>query len=285
LSESVREFLKEQRLPLIISALALLLAISIGLVPVLNAENEQTAVRQSGSEDELAALNERLAALESAALNSGGEISPTLRAELDLIGKGLLNQTGRVSRLKKQIATPAGGSDGISPALRAELDLIGKGLLNQTGRVSRLKKQIAIPGNSDAIGMSPELRAELDLMAKGLLNQTSRVSALRKQVASLASLPDTLKRIDLEVINLTKAIGQLHQRFRSLQPESPAVTGELTELRDHLATIQTQMDAVRASIASVTKQFDVSVANGTVEAGALTAIETKLDRILQSITE
>jgi len=245
LGESVRGFLKEQRLPIIITAFALLLALLVGLVPVLNADNEPSADRQSGDKAELAALDARLTALEAAATDGNGAISPALRAELDLISKGLLNQTGRISRLKKGIAAP----------------------------------------DDDGGTMEPALREELDLIAKGLLNQTGRVSALKKQVQSLSALPGQLKRIDLEVINLTKAVGNLHQRFRNMTPESAPVAGELTELRNQLTVIQGQVDGVRESLSSVTERVDASVAAGSDENGSLTAIEAKLDQILRSMAE
>gem|GEM_PF-5033082 len=247
MGESVRGFLKEQRLPIIITAFALLLALLVGLVPVLNADNEPSADRQSGDKAELAALDARLTALEAAATDGNGAISPALRAELDLISKGLLNQTGRISRLKKGIAAP----------------------------------------DDDGGTMEPALREELDLIAKGLLNQTGRVSALKKQVQSLSALPGQLKlkRIDLEVINLTKAVGNLHQRFRNMTPESAPVAGELTELRNQLTVIQGQVDGVRESLSSVTERVDASVAAGSDENGSLTAIEAKLDQILRSMAE
>lgn len=245
MGESVRGFLKEQRLPIIITAFALLLAVSVGLVPVLNAVDEPATDQQSGDKAELTALDARLTALEAAATDGNGAISPALRAELDLISKGLLNQTGRISRLKKEIAAP----------------------------------------DDDGGTMEPALREELDLIAKGLLNQTGRVSALKKQVQSLSALPGQLKRIDLEVVNLTKAVSNLHQRFRNMTPESAPVAGELTELRDQLTVIQGHVDGVRESLSGVTERVDASVAAGSDENGSLTAIEAKLDQILRSMAE
>lgn len=242
--ESVSGFLKEQRLPVIITAFALLLAVAVGLVPLMDAADEP-ANGQSGTKDEVAALEARLTALEAAGTDGNGGMSPALRAELDLISKGLLNQTGRVSRLKKQIAAPGEDGDAMDPALRGEIDLIAKGLLNQTGRVSTLKKQ----------------------------------------VQSLSTLPGQVKRIDLEVINLTKAVSQLHRRLRNMTPEGPPAADELTELRSYLSEVQTQVDGVRESLASVTEQLDATVAAGADKGGSLTAIEAKLDQILRSMTD
>ncbi len=278
------DFLKQQRVPLFITAMALLLALAVGLVPVLKSGNDQTT-NQQASRATIAALEARIAALESASTGLGdGAISPVLRAELDLIAKGLLNQTGRVSRLKKQVETVESEGDTMDPALRAELDLIAKGLLNQTGRVSRLKKRVeTVESEGDAMG--PALRAELDLIAKGLLNQTGRVSALKKNVAALSSLPGMVERIDLQVTNLNTAVGRLHQRLQSLTPSSPPSGDELAELRRYLAGIQEQVDGVRTSLETVTERFDSSVAAGADENGSLTAIEAKLDQILQSMAE
>lgn len=284
MKESVHAFLMEQRLPLIVTALALLLAISVGLVPVLKSESDPEVVQTIDNGAELTALNKRLTALEAVVKDGSGTISPELRAELDLIARGLLNQTGRVSRLKKRIEMPAADGDAISRVLRAELDLMAKGLLNQTGRVSRLKKQVAAQGD-DGDTISPLLRAELDLIAKGLLNQTGRVSALKKQVASLSSLPGKLDRIDLEVINLSKAVGQLHQRIRNTNPQSPPVADEIVELRAYLTKMQTQVDGVRTSLAGMTEQLDATTATSAGQDGSLTAIEAKLDQILQSMTD
>lgn len=282
--ERASGFLKEQRLPIIITVLALLLAVSVGLVPVLNSENESAAVQQVDRQAELAVLDERLTALETAATDGGGTVGPALRAELDLIAKGLLNQTGRVSKLKKLTAPLAGDSLSMSPALRAELDLIAKGLLNQTGRVSKLKKLTA-PLADGSLSMSPALRAELDLIAKGLLNQTSRVSKLKKNVSALMPLPEQLDRIDLQVINLSKAVGQLHLRFRAMTTQTPSTADELIDIRDQMTKIQDQVDDIRTSLAGTTERLDGSVAAGSDEKEPLLAIEAKLDQILRSISE
>lgn len=243
--ERASGFLKEQRLPIIITVLALLLAVSVGLVPVLNSENESVAVQQVDRQAELAMLDERLTALETAATDGGGTVGPALRAELDLIAKGLLNQTGRVSKLKKLTA----------------------------------------PLADDSLSMSPALRAELDLIAKGLLNQTSRVSKLKKNVSALMPLPEQLDRIDLQVINLSKAVGQLHLRFRAMTTQTPSTADELIDIRDQMTKIQDQVDDIRTSLAVTTERLDGSVAVGSDEEEPLLAIEAKLDQILRSISE
>ncbi len=139
--------LKDNRLPIGISVAALVVVTIIGLVPVLQSNDREVATDVA----DVTVLEERLAALEAGAtdLNPATDIpenasNARLRQEIDLLTRGLGNQTGRVSRLKASLegVVDEGGNPIPSSRVRAELDLASRGLANLTRRINELSDRM-----------------------------------------------------------------------------------------------------------------------------------------------
>ncbi|MEO9896814.1 MAG: hypothetical protein ABJD13_11690 [Paracoccaceae bacterium] len=137
------DLLKDNRLPLGISAAALALATLIGIIPILE-DNDNVSDTGSQSSNDIAALEERINALEASGLGTDpipeGVENPRLRQEIDLIVRGLGNQTGRVSRLKSVVEGITDDNGQLVPAALVldEIALAKRGLSNLTRRINEV---------------------------------------------------------------------------------------------------------------------------------------------------
>ncbi|MEO9826079.1 MAG: hypothetical protein ABJF50_16860 [Paracoccaceae bacterium] len=137
------DLLKDNRLPLGISAAALALATLIGIIPILE-DNDSVSDTGSQSSNDIAALEERINALEASGLGTDaipeGVENARLRQEIDLIVRGLGNQTGRVSRLKGVVEGITDDNGQLVPAALVldEIALAKRGLSNLTRRINEV---------------------------------------------------------------------------------------------------------------------------------------------------
>ncbi|MEP1538802.1 MAG: hypothetical protein ABJQ34_09200 [Paracoccaceae bacterium] len=137
------DLLKDNRLPLGISAAALALATLIGIIPILE-DNDNVSDTGSQSSNDIAALEERINALEASGLGTDaipeGVENARLRQEIDLIVRGLGNQTGRVSRLKGVVEGITDDNGQLVPAALVldEIALAKRGLSNLTRRINEV---------------------------------------------------------------------------------------------------------------------------------------------------
>lgn len=213
------KLLKDNRLPIAISGTALLVATIIGIVPVVqNSRGDTEADART-----IAALQDRLAALEN------GNGAPAAGAASD-------------------IPENAGNA-----RLRQEIDLITKGLANQTGRVSRLKSSVeGIVDDSGALIPSTRVMDEIALAKRGLANLTRRINALEDRMEMLDSAAGDIARLQQQMANVDQAFLRISKNARdakaerenlaatlSNQPSAATATGG-PDIND----IQTKLDAI-----------------------------------------
>ncbi len=238
--------IKKHMLPLAVTGGALALAVVVGLVPVLSSSGDGDPALYPA--DAVAALEARIAALESAGPAEAGtsELDPRLRQEIDLIVKGLVNQTGRISGLKAQLEPVTAWLDAYGGPTRLDQDLalINKALLNQTRRVSGLKAELAAVNAWSAAGGPDRLAQELALINKALLNQTARISALAERTKDLPKTEAAVDRLALQVSNLERAVGNLHRR-QALSDRTAAAEAPRTSEMD----IEAKLDAILNALA------------------------------------
>ena len=238
--------LKKNTLPLAVSGAALVLVIIIGLIPILSSDEDtgtsEAAIPEAVS-DQIAALESRVAALEST--GNPAETDPALRAEINQIVRGLVNQTSRISALKKQLVPVTDWIDqnGGPERLAQEMALVNQAFIKQTARMSQLRSNLApLTTWVDENGGPDRLSQEMSLINQALLRLTGRITALDKE---LQPLPDTVAAVDrlaLQVENLESAVTQLHRRVRE-KPSSvdPASINTIE------AKLDTIIDALSAS--------------------------------------
>jgi hypothetical protein len=213
----MKKLLKDNWIPLVISAAALVLATGVGLVPVLRTADQVPSSTQ-------AALDQRLTTLE-------GKIE---------------------SLLANRPQTADNQPKDINPDLRAELDQIVKGLVNQTGRVSRLKKDVSpILAWGDTPPVSDRTEQQIKLINQALLKQTGRIRTLQDDVVSVRENKAAVDRMALQIENLESAVRQLHKRIvqQSHLLENPAVTPTGTN-NPTLKSIEAKLDDMLTTLKS-----------------------------------
>lgn len=198
--------IKEHRVPVAVTVMALLVAVVFGIMPARENASQADARVSKAAGEKVAALEERVLALEAALAPAGGvSDTPPTREEVTLIVKGLINQTGRVSRLQDQV-------EGITE-----------------GRV--------------AVADNPRIVTEISLIKRGLVNLTRRINAMGDTLDTTAALPQVVDRLNLRMSNAENAVTQLHRRIRSLQAGSAApgdenLDGVATQLEEILLLLQ-----------------------------------------------
>lgn len=211
----MNKLMKDNWIPLAISLVALVLATIVGLIPVLRSADDVPA-------DPYAALEQRLTLLEG---------------RLETLGNGTSGPENTQS-------------SGIDPTLRAELDQIVTGLVNQTGRISRLKKDVSpVLAWGDSPPVPDRIEQQLTLINNALLKQTARIRVLQKSVAPVEQNRTDLDRIALQIKNLESAVKQLHKRVTSLSAKLNA-TGEAPSgpQTDTLTSIEAKLDAMLKAV-------------------------------------
>ena len=199
------ETFKNNRLPILVTAGALILVIIIGWIPV-SQQNDTESTPASGS-DETASLLQRIEALEAAAGQTGAG-SPEIPENAD---------NGR---------------------LRQEIDLINRGLANQTGRVSRIKKQLeaVVDDGGQAI---PSARAmdEIALIKRALVNLTKRLNAMDDQFASLTDAAADIDRLQQQMANADRAFIRLAGAAREGKKQRDQISDSQALEERHLASL------------------------------------------------
>ncbi|MET1416422.1 hypothetical protein ABVF61_29420 [Roseibium sp. HPY-6] len=211
----MKAFLKDNWIPVAISASALVMATAIGLVPVLRSPDDATLNAEAALERRVAQLEEKIAQLES----TSEPVDPATKEEID-------------------------------PALRAEINQIVKGLVNQTGRVSRLKKDVApLLAWGDTPPVPERIEQQIKLINTAFLKQTSRIKSLEQQVMPVSGNSAAVERISLQVKNLESAVTQLHKRIRKLSADLEASTADQDTLSpETLQSIETKLEDILKSV-------------------------------------
>lgn len=211
----MKTFLKDNWIPVAISVSALVVATAIGLVPVLRSPDDGTLKADAALEQRVSELEKKVAELAGASPPSDPEA-----------GKG------------------------VDPALRAEIDQIVKGLVNQTGRISRLKKDVApILAWGDTPPVPDRIEQQIKLINTAFLKQTGRIKALEQEVAPVSGNSAAVDRISLQVKNLESAVTQLHKRLRKLSAELEASAANQDTLSpETLQSIETKLEDILKSV-------------------------------------
>ena len=211
----MKTFLKDNWIPVAISVSALVVATAIGLVPVLRSPDDGTSKAEAALEQRVSELEKKVAELEDASPPSDPEA-----------GKG------------------------VDPALRAEIDQIVKGLVNQTGRISRLKKDVApMLAWRDTPPVPDRIEQQIKLINTAFLKQTGRIKALEQEIAPVSGNSAAVDRISLQVKNLESAVTQLHKRLRKLSAELEASAANQDTLSpETLQSIETKLEDILNSV-------------------------------------
>lgn len=184
------DLLKDNRLPLGISAAALVLATIIGLVPILE-DNDNGADTGSQAANDIAALEERINALEASGSVASdvpeGADNARLRQEIDLIVRGLSNQTGRVSRLKDVVEgiTDDRGQPVPAALVLDEIALAKRGLANLTRRVNELTDRM--DALDTAAADIARLQQQMAIVDRAFARVAANSNAARDERATLIS--------------------------------------------------------------------------------------------------
>ena len=252
----MKTFLRDNWIPVAISAAALVVATAIGLVPVLRSDDSSPSSTEAGLQRRVADLEAKVFALEAASQtpDTGQQqgIDPALRAEIDQIVKGLVNQTGRISRLKKELAPVLawGDTPPVPERVEQQIKLIDRALLKQTGRIKTLQQDVApIVAWGDTPPVPKRVEQQISLIDKALLKQTGRIKTLQNDIAPVTRNTSAIDRLSLQVKNLESAVTQLHKRIRKVSDdlESSAVRADATS-PDTLQSIEQKLDDILKSV-------------------------------------
>jgi len=201
--------IKENRVPITVTIMAIFVAGLFALAPVRDNANRNAERAAAVASDQISTLEARIATLEAA-------------------------------------ANPADGAD----PLRAELDLIIKGLVNQTGRVSRLQDTVEAFGTASAgLANNDRIEAEIALAKRGLSNLTRRINTLSDQMTAFDGLPQKVDQLTVQMSNVERAITQVNRRVQDLRNTSVTapqagdnerLDAVAAQLQDILVILQTQ---------------------------------------------
>lgn len=218
------QILKDNRLPLLISAGALAVAIYIGFIPVRQNASGPTA--ETLALVDLGALEDRIAALETAPTTEGaapaipeGADNARLRQEIDLIVRGLANQTGRVSRLKATV----------------------EGFTNEAGQIE------------------PNARVmdEIALAKRGLSNLTRRINDLSNQLDALETAAADITRLQQQMENVDRAFSRLAANGNAARQEREAIMAQLASLNGGSTPPQNpaEADSIEAKLDAILERL------------------------------
>lgn len=249
---------KDHRLPLVISIAALIIATFIGLVPVM--QNRERAAPQASTD--FSSIEDRIAALETTEPATVANIPPNadnarLRQEIDLITRGLGNQTGRISRLKSVV----------------------DGIVDPNGQV-----------------IAPtRVMDEIALAKRGLSNLTRRINAIEDRLDALDSAAADIARLQQQMAIVDTAMGRLARNSNLAKDERAdlnAVLSQQTNMMNALAAAQTAARAEPVPAAAIEEaapepaQEEPPQTDTTAEPNRdLAEIEQMLEAILEQLRQ
>ncbi|WP_342075016.1 hypothetical protein [Yoonia sp. SS1-5] len=217
---------KDNRLPLVVSAVALAVATVIGIVPVVQ-DNRRADDRAVALVD-VSSLEERVASLENAPPPE--------------VGSSIAD-----------IPENAGNA-----RLRQEIDLITRGLANQTGRVSRLKTTVeGIVDENGALVPSPLVSDEIALAKRGLANLTRRINALEDRFDALETAAADITRLQQQMANVDRAFMRLARNSNVARDERASLLAALDALPGGRTGIGDETDAnsIEAKLDAILQQL------------------------------
>lgn len=148
-------------------------------------------------------------------------------AEADLPDFGAFEE--RLAALEAAVANEGTAQDPEIPRLRQEIGFINKGLLNQTGRVSRLIDRVDAAVTPDGTPIiSERLRSELTLINRGLANLTRRINELDDRLDGLDSAATDIARLQMQMSNVDTAFLKVSGKIRQLQDASASTAEQVS---------------------------------------------------------
>lgn len=251
--QPMQKVVADNKLPIIVSLTALVIAVFVGLVPVWQ-QNQREAARAPSSGTvalvDLEGLSDRIAALEAAAA-AAPQPAQTAPQEMD-------------------------------PALRAEIDLIVKGLVNQTGRVSRLQDAVeslqAVSGQ-----VPPVVSDEISLAKRGLVNLTRRINTMQDRLEPLAPMPASVDRLGVQMSNVERAVTRLNLKLKEVREAPAADPMAVDRLGVQMSTVERAVTRLNLKLNEVSSALN---ATSTDDGGQdLSEITDQLEAILAKISE
>lgn len=219
------QVLKDNRLPLLISAVALAVAVYIGFVPL---RQSQSNTSEPVALVSLSSLNDRIAALEAA---PAAVPIPAATQAPDI---------------------PEGADNA---RLRQEIDLIVRGLSNQTGRVSRLKATVeGITDDNGQLLAPARVMDEIALAKRGLANLTRRINELSSQMDALDTAAADITRLQQQMANVDRAFARLARNANEARTERESLLAALGDRPassdvEELVGIEAKLDAILQQLA------------------------------------
>ncbi|MEM1130105.1 MAG: hypothetical protein AAGH83_06220 [Pseudomonadota bacterium] len=313
----MRDFLKAHRVPILLSAAAVVASTAIALAPVLRAPEAAQAPQQASvSADAIADISARLAALEdqvaglgSAPTQSGPDLDQIL-ARLVIVEKGVVNQSRRVTRALKALEPLAGAGD--------KLALLEKGVVNQSRRVTRaldaleplqgaaakialLEKGVVnqsrrVTRALDALEPLDGTAEKVALLEKGVVNQSKRVTRALDALEPLNGAADKLVLLEKGVVNQSRRVSRLNEAMEPLAtlPErvdrvelqtetlgkaATRLNLRVAALKDDLETSRASLDVLAQEVSGVREGLEAPAAANP----SLREINAKLDALLSAI--
>ncbi|MEL6640516.1 MAG: hypothetical protein AAFP98_04255 [Pseudomonadota bacterium] len=209
------QVLKDNRLPLLISAGALAIAVYIGFIPVRQSAGGTSA--ETVALVDIGALEDRIAALEAA---PAPEAAVPAAAAVEI---------------------PEGADNA---RLRQEIDLIVRGLANQTGRVSRLKATVeGFTNDAGQIEPSARVMDEIALAKRGLSNLTRRINDLSNKLDALDTAAADITRLQQQMANVDRAFSRLAAKGNAASQEREAIMAQLAGLSSSSSGAETSGEA------------------------------------------
>lgn len=227
------DMLKDNRLPLGISAAALALATIIGIVPYLQ-DDDSGSNTSSQSTGDIAALEARISALEANASETGSAATNSI---------------------------PEGADNA---RLRQEIDLIVRGLSNQTGRVSRLKDVVeGITDDNGQLLPAPLVLDEIALAKRGLVNLTRRINDLSDRMDALDTAAADIARLQQQMAIVDRAFARVATNANTASDERAALmsalsagTGDTTTPTSAQASGAQDLDEIAAKLDAILQLLD-----------------------------
>ena len=248
--------LKSNLVPIFISTCALILVTLIGLIPVYQKAGSQP--EQATGQADNAALVQRVEALERAAGETAVE-----PAEI-----------------------PVNASNG---RLRQEIDLINRGLANQTGRVSGIKKRLeGVVDEGGQLMPSKRVMDEIALVKRALVNLTKRINSVDDQLESLQTAAVDIDRLQQQMANADRAFIRLSGSLREEKQRGNQMADAMAKDKRHtgaLSALLNEEKRRRDQMVVALGKIQKNQSDMAIDYADMKGLREVLKGILQSLPE
>lgn len=225
------------QIPIIATVAGLSVAAGLALAPVVWSDdaNERvaapsqtvgTAMRSAVDEEQMSALDGRVAALEAAA----NQRLAVIETRLDILDKAVVRGHARTRALQSQMEALATTPSDVS-ALMARVQTLDKAVVRGFERTRALQEQMTaletIPADVNA------LVAKVQTLDKAVPRLHQRAIAVQDLPAALSAVAARVKALEAQVMTLNKAVVRTAEKLRQSPADSTglALQQNLDELR------------------------------------------------------